>query len=197
MNLPFTFAAVALAISVTHGRAVGEEAPKLRNIRIIPQSIDFEDNLDGVSKWELGKGLTLSLRMNGDTTEFVGADGKLLYSVKAPEFVRQAVTSDSGACVLFSIWRKGNYSQLIRAMVLQGQLDTRSFWPGDGNLIPDRRWWVHDLGAVSDDGTTVLANFGEDGHIGNRILYRWQTWQLDPAKRIGIGLTVANGRKKE
>jgi hypothetical protein len=197
MNLPITFAVAALAVTITHGIAVGEEAPKLRNIRVVPQSVDFKVNLDGVSKWELGKGLTLSLRMNGETTEFVGVDGKVLHSVEVPEFVRHAVTSDSGACVLFAIWGKGNYSRLIRVMALKGQLDFQSFWPGDGNLIPDRRWWVHDLGAIFDDGTTVLANFGEDGHIKNRILYRWQTWQLDPAKRIGVGLTVANGRKKE
>lgn len=197
MNLPITFAVAALALSITHGLAVGEETPKLRNIRIVPQSTDFKDNLDGVSQWELGKGLTLNLRMNEDTTEFVGSDGKVLHSVKAPEFVRQAVTSDSGGCVLFAIWRKGNYSRLIRVMASQGQLEFRSFWAGDGNLIPGRRWWVHDLGAVSDDGTTVLARFGEDGHLGNRILYRWQTWQLDPVRRIGMGLTIANGRTKE
>ena len=77
MNLPITFAVAALAISITHGLAVGDEAPKLRNIRIVPQSVDFNENLDGVSEWELGKGLSLSLRMNGDATEFVGADGKL------------------------------------------------------------------------------------------------------------------------
>jgi len=197
MNTLNSLAAAALILPFTLGQATGEEAPKLHNIRIVPPSIDFQDHLSGPSDWELGKGLALHLRMNGETTEFVGPDDKVLHSLNAPDYVNQAVTSDSGACVLFAIWRNGSYSHLIRVMAVQGQLDFRSFWPADGNLIPGHRWWIHDLGAISDDGSVILANFGEDGHLGNRILYRWQTWQLDPAKRIGIGLTVANGRKAE
>ncbi len=72
-----------------------------------------------------------------------------------------------------------------------------ALWPDGADMLPGRRWWVAELGALSNDGKTALLKMA-DMPLGNgKVDYTWQTWELEPPKRLGIGLTIANGAREK
>jgi len=57
------------------------------------------------------------------------------------------------------------------------------------------RWWLSDLGAVSNDGKRILAKFGEAVPNSRRFPYRWYTLELASGKILSEGLSIENGTK--
>jgi hypothetical protein len=172
-----------------------EVKTKLRNIRIVPTSVDFHEHLGEISEWKLAHGHTIRLEMQDSSTLVLDETGKRVLSIQGPEYVCQAVVSTAGSVLLFSIWStRGNYSHLVRLSSSEASVTSERIWDSGSGIIPETRWWLHELGAVSDDGKTMLVQLAESDNKTNRIRYRWQTWQTSPAKRLGTGLTIANGR---
>lgn len=58
-------------------------------------------------------------------------------------------------------------------------------------------WWVSELGAVSNDGTRVLAKFGVMSPPKNKmskVVYSWYTIESSTGRILSKGLTIQNGK---
>jgi hypothetical protein len=90
---------------------------------------------------------------------------------------------------LLRVVRSGRYSHLLRVTRTPGCFAFESFFPGKADRFDGRKWWISEIGAISDDGGTVLAEFclaGKDGWAD----YSWQTWSMDPPRQISVGLMI-------
>ena len=144
-------------------------------------------------------GHTLSFPRTKDGTSITDEAGKVIYTTTGGRQVHETLVSASGAWALLGVWRYegagGWYDHLLRLHVTPSGLVFEKLWPDGEELLPGRRWWMSELGALSDDGKTALLKMA-DTPIGNgTVAYGWQTWELTPAKRIGIGLTISNGAR--
>ncbi|RYD20773.1 MAG: hypothetical protein EOP88_13785 [Verrucomicrobiaceae bacterium] len=152
----------------------------------------IEHRLYGVTSWDLG-GVGFRVTEHDGKNEFLDAEGKVIHTIAQPSYVDAAVTSPSGACVVFVVqsFRDGTY--LLRAKAVKGKVTFESFMKEDSDIIPGRKWSIMEVGAVSDDGNTIVADIAERERL--LFMYRWQTWRLQPAERLGTGLTVEKVRK--
>ncbi|MBL9117524.1 MAG: hypothetical protein JNJ83_21140 [Verrucomicrobiaceae bacterium] len=154
-----------------------------------------------------GKPMTQSLKLAGDyllKTELTGEGftlkdqtGATLLERKEKQRVTEKKLSPNAEVALLRIdkFEKnfGWYRGLVRVRVSDKGLVVDELWDTGTDLFPGRRWWVSEIGALSDDGEVALLKLGISGENNGPIEYSWQTWQLNPAKQLGSGLTVANG----
>ncbi len=174
------------------------EEPKARKRVVLPYktSIDFVDHLKGPARWELGQTAVLYLRMWGQSTTFLRNDGKEVFRLDAPEFVKAAVVSDD-AKTLILVVRKSTGSGSTFAALLRIQPDGNDVKIGrvleSGQKLFDGNWQLSELGAVSNGGARILAKFAVDGTASSG---RWHIVDLTRRRILSEGLTMEDAMKR-
>lgn len=147
---------------------------------------------------QMAEGHTLAYKRATEGTNLVNEVGEIIYSLRPSQEVQSSVVSPNGRVALLCICRHegrgANYDNLLRIKTDQKGLAVEELWPSSDALIPERRWWVTELGAVSDDGNRLLARMGDMPNGPGQVNYTWQTWEISPSRRLGVGLTVENGQ---
>lgn len=163
---------------------------------------DFRNHIRDTSEWTLANQHRVQLKMVGKNTVIEDGRGKLLLEVKAPDYLNQVCQDPKGGCLVFAIWntkdgRGSDYTALVLIRAVESGLKvSRVFESGDHAVSKDR-WWVSELGAVSESGERILAKFGEMLGGSGSVTYRWQTWKVSPPTRLGIGLQISNGQTED
>lgn len=192
MKPVLTIAFGLLLVSLASAQEAGvAQAPRERVVVVDGPAIG--ERLDGVTRWDLGGGVAFSVVEHDRRNEFLNEDGEILHGIAEPLYVQEAMASPSGSCVVFRIQSYGTGEHLLRARAVKGKVVFERFMEQDDRDIIPRDWSIMEMGAVSDDGNTIVAEFAES--VDGGVLYRWQTWRLQPVERLGIGLTVAKVRK--
>lgn len=190
---PYLSIALGLLLVPCASAQEGQVAPAPRERAVVVDGPTIEERLDGVTSWNLGSWVKFSVIEHDRKNEFLNEDGEVIHAIAEPLYVEDAMASPSGSCVIFRIQSYRDGEHLLRAKPVKGKVVFERFMEQDSDLIPGREWSISELGAVSDDGNTVVAEFAE--RRGAPVLYRWQTWRLQPTERVGIGLTVTKVRK--
>jgi hypothetical protein len=163
-----------------------------------PERADQPGRLEGEAKWRLGSSGTLSLKMEGDATVFLLDGEREIYRLKGPEYIDEARPSDDGNSLALVVMKSegggGDYATLLKVHAVAGKLEVKRVLDSKLKLFEGRRWWLSDLGAMSNDGKRVLAQFGVTAPDGKRMLYRWHTVELASGKILGEGMTIENGK---
>jgi hypothetical protein len=169
--------------------------------RVLKTSLDFSEHLDGPAKWQLGSEGTLTLKMDGDSTVFLLDGDEEVFRLNSPEYIDEAVVSDDGASlVLVAMKTRGfgsDFATLVSVRPAAKGVNVARVLQSGEKLFDDRRWWLSELGAVSNDATKILAKFGVDVPDSNRMGYRWFTVELGSGKILSEGLTIENGKKPQ
>lgn len=188
--------AAVLSLAATAARA---QEPEFRP-RVEDNPWDFRLRLyNHPGEWDLANNVSVKLKMVGKDTVIVDGNGKHLLKVNAPECITEYCLSPERGCIVLAVWntddgRGLDYSALVVIRALKSGPEVSRIWESGDDAVLKGRWWVSDLGAVSEDGDLILANFGEIPAGKNAVDYRWQTWKVAPPTRLGIGLQIANGQ---
>ena len=157
----------------------------------VPVSKPLMQTLKMVGEYEL------RFEATADGASIKDQTGTTLLDRKDRQRVSEAKLSPNAAVALLRIDKFernfGWYHGLVRVRVSDKGLVVDELWDSGTDLFPERRWWVSEIGALSDDGEVALIKLGISGENNGPIEYSWQTWQLSPAKQLGTGLTVSNG----
>jgi hypothetical protein len=152
--------------------------------------------LDGESEWKLKGGPAITLRESKEEgISFHASDGEELFRLEKHELVREMVRSPRGRVLLFEVSNDDGFGGCVLRVSAEEQeakFERILVYPKTP-LFGGKRWWISDLGAVSDDGDVVLARFGWQPQKSGKTSYEWQTWSVRDAKRLGKGLQIANG----
>ena len=155
-----------------------------------------DGNLGGASEWKLKQGLVISLR-ESEKKEFSFHDpaGKELFRLEKHERVRGVAAGPQGGALLFLINHEDGFGGCLLRVAMRGEVPRfeRVLAHPATPLFEGKRWWISDLGAVSDDGDVVLAKIGWMPRQTGRVSYEWQTWSIGREKRLGSGLQIGNG----
>ena len=177
------------------------EESKVRE-RVVPPSktsMDFFDHLEGPARWQFGGKAVLSLRMWGGSTIFLLNDDQESFRLNAPEYVQAAVLSEDGKTLVLVVMKSSgfgsDFAALLRVQPDGNHVKVARVLESGQKLFDGRRWWLSELGAVSNDGAKILAKFGIDVPDSHRMVYRWHTVELAPCRILGEGLTIENGKK--
>lgn len=170
--------------------------------RVLKTSLDFSKHLDGPAQWKLGSAATLTLKMDGDSTVFLLNGDKEVFRLNSPEYITEAVVSDDGASlVLVAMKTRGfgsDFATLVSVRQAANEVKVSRVLGSGEKLFDGRRWWLSELGAVSNDGTRILAKLGvefppdDDGSI--RMGYKWYTVEPATGKILSEGLTIGNSK---
>jgi hypothetical protein len=172
------------------------------SVRVDKTLLDFSKHLDGPAKWKLGSAGTLSLKMDNDSTVFLIDDAKEVFRLNSPEYIAQAVMSDDGSSlVLVAMKTQGfgsDFATLVSVQPVVSGVRVVRLLESGAKLFGGRKWWISELGAVSNDGTRILAKFGvdypPDDNGLTRMGYRWYTVELATGKILSEGLTIGNSK---
>ena len=194
--LPKALLSLALVLA-SHSNA---EEPKARE-RVVPPyktSMDFFDHLEGPSRWQFGQTGVLFLRMWGGSTIFELNGDQEAFRLNPPEYVQAAVLSEDGKTLVLVVMKStGSGSDF--AALLRIQPDGNHVKIGRvleaGQQLFGGRWWLSELGAVSNDGSRILAKFVVGGSASNRMVHRWHTVDLTHRRILSEGLTMENAKK--
>jgi len=162
-------------------------------------SLDFSQYLHGPAKWQLGGDNVISLKMDDDATVFLDAKDKEIFRLRPPEYIKQALLSEDGkSLVLIAMKNKGrgsDYVALVRVTVADAGLKVTRLLESRQKLFASR-WWLAELGAISNDGTKILAKFGVEypEATGFRMDYKWYTIALPSGEILSEGLSIANSK---
>ena len=165
--------------------------------------MDFSDHLNGPANWKLGSAGTLTLKMDGDSTTFLINGDQEVFRLNAPEYIDEAVLSEDGASIVFVAMKSrgfgSDFAALVRVYLAADGVKVSRVLESGEKLFDARRWWISELGAVSNDGTRILAKFGVNAPDSNRMGYRWFTVELGSGKILSEGLIIENSKnpKKE
>lgn len=175
-------------------------AQEARRIRIIGENSPLGVRLGGKTEWKMVTGETLTIT-SADGVEKVVTPQLTVIEIPAPEFVGQAIPNRTGSCLLLRVMvgspgGGANYSRLIRlSQNPKGEWTPQTFLANDAPPMNEVRRWISEIGAVSDTGRMVLFKMGEEEKgegPSHRMYYSWQTWQLDPPKKVADGIRVPN-----
>jgi len=153
--------------------------------------------LNGESEWSLDQGPTISLRESKtEGFSFHDPAGKELFRLGKHELVREVVKSPQRKTLLFKIASDDGFGGCLLRVSLRDSVPKfeRVLAHPATPLFEGKRWWVSDLGAVSDDGDVILAKIGWMPQKTGRVSYEWQTWSIARQKQLGSGLQIGNGR---
>ncbi len=162
-------------------------------------SLDFSKHLAGPAKWELGTAVTLSLKMDGDSTVFLQNSDHEVYRLNAPEYIAEALLSEDGKSLIFRVMKTrgfgADFATLLRVQAVASEMKCSRVLEDKQTLFEGRRWWLSELGAVSNDGETLLGKFGVSGLSNtSRISYIWYTLEVSTGKILSEGLSMANSK---
>ena len=194
-HLPHAAFVLALLLPVI---SLGQE-PRTRSggATILKPSFDFAKRLNRPAKWQLGNLGTLTLKMDGDSTVFFRNETEEVFRLNPPEYVDEATQSEDGKTLVLTVMKSrgsgSDFATLVRIRPSEGKLEIQRVLESGMKLFEGNRWWLSDFGAVSNDGSRVLARFGVDDPNNGRIAYRWHTVELSSGKVLGEGLTIENG----
>jgi len=194
-----SIALLAMALATTFICLGHEPTVRPSEVRVVKKSMDFSDHLNGPANWKLGSAGTLTLKMDGDSTTFLINGDQEVFRLNAPEYIDEAVLSEDGASIVFVAMKSRGFGSDFAALVrvypaADGVKVSRVLESGE-KLFDARRWWISELGAVSNDGTRILAKFGVNAPDSNRMGYRWFTVELGSGKILSEGLTIENSKK--
>lgn len=173
------------------------EEPKVRErvVRSNKVSMDFSKHLEGPAKWSIGQAV-LTLKMDEDSTVFLLNGDQEVFRLNAPEYVDEAVLSADDKALVFVVMKSSgfgsDFATLLRVQPDADSVKTVRLLESKQNLFDGSRWWLSELGAVSNDGSRILAKFGVAAD--NRMVYRWHTLELASGKIMSEGLTIENGK---
>lgn len=196
MKISFNLALVTLLTLLVPVH--GQEPRVVRRVTVNKTSLDFADHLQGKAEWRFENDRVLSLKMEGDSTVFQLNGVEELFRLDAPEYVDEAVVSDDGQTLLLKVMKTrgfgSDFATLIRVRAVDPKLNVDRILQSGTKVFGDKRWWMADLGAVSNDGGKVLARFGVDSPDTTGIGYHWYTVELPSGKILSEGLTIANSK---
>ncbi len=160
-------------------------------------SPDTISRLNGESEWILDQGPTISLRESkANGFSFHDPAGNELFRLAKHEQVRAVVKSPLRKAILFRIDHEDGFGGCLLRLSLRDRVtrfERVLAYPATP-LFEGKRWWVSDLGAVSDDGDVILARLGWMHQTTGRVSYEWQTWSIGGQKQLGSGLQIGNGK---
>lgn len=167
--------------------------------RILKTSLDFSKHLDGPALWELRGAGSIILKMDGESTVFLQNGDQEVFRLSAPEYVKQAVLSEGGSSLMLLVMKSGGYGSdfatLLQVQTVADKLKFSRVLEDGAKIFGEQRWWVSELGAVSNDSTKMLAKFGVISSNGShRVGYRWYTVEVLTGKILSEGLTMANSK---
>jgi hypothetical protein len=181
-------------LCVSISSAVGQER---RRVRVISSDGPLELRLGGKTEWQMEGGVTLKIGVADGVTK-VFTPQQTIIEFSTPESVEEVVPNRTGSCLLLRVMIAGpggGYSRLVRI-----SRDPKSQWTPQTVLAADtppineiRSWLVREIGAVSDTGQKALLRVGQaDKKEGTtfRMDYSWQTWLLNPSKKVADGIRV-------
>ena len=200
-NMNPTLKIISIFVLLHVGSTQAEES-KTRTITRAPNvSLDFSDHLYKEAKWQLGDESNLTLKMDGDSTVFLHDDKKEVFRLNAPEYISETVSSEDGKSVVFavnaSLGSGSNYSTLVLVSYEARGIKAAKVLKTGQKLFGGRRWWVSELGAVTNDGTRVLAKFGVMSPPKNgmsKVVYSWYTVESSTGEILSSGLTIENSK---
>ena len=163
---------------------------------------DFRNHFRDASEWMLANEHRVQLKMEGKNTIIEDGVGNSLLELKAPDYLKQVCRAPQGGALVFAVWttedgRGSDYTGLILIRADKSGLSVSRVFKSRDDSILKHRWWLSEIGAVSENGDQILAEFGEMPEDSGWVKYRWQTWKVSPPTRLGIGLQIANGRLEE
>lgn len=179
----------------------GQDIPQLK-VRRVKNPLDFSRHLDGPALWELRGAGKVSLKMDGESTVFLQNGDQEVFRLKAPEYVENAVLSENGSSLMISVSKTedggSNFAYLVRVQAEAHKVKVDRVLEDGQKLFGERRWWISELGAVSNDSTKVLAKLGVMGEMepdgSTRVFYKWYTVEVLTGKILSEGLTMANSK---
>jgi len=184
---------LSLALSLASSSHAEEPMPRERVVLPSKTSLDFFNHLNGPARWQFGPTLVLSLRMWGESTIFLLNGDQEVFRLNAPEYVRAAVLSeDRKSLVMVVMETTGSgsaFAALLRIQPDGSKLKIDRVLES-GQKLFNRRWLLSELGAVSNDGATILAKFSVEDAASGRMVHRWHTVDLDNRRILSEGLTI-------
>ena len=193
---------LAFATLLTFLSPVRAQEPQVeRRVTVNKTSLDFADHLQGKAEWRFKNDRVLRLKMDGRSTVFQLNGVVEVFRLAAPEYVNEATLSDDRQTLLLKVMKTqgfgSDFATLIRVRAVGPELNVNRILESGIKVFGDNRWWMADLGAVSNDGGMVLARFGVDSPETTRIGYLWYTLELPSGKILSEGLTIANSKASD
>jgi len=171
-----------------------------KGITIARHEYSVATNLGDKLTWKLAGGM-LTFEQDGATCKLKNEAGEVIHLWDEKFEVSGAVSSENGTALLVCIMTsKGFYHGITRFVFKDAKWKTDEVMLHEHPNMKIRDRWVHELGAVSDDGATAILHIGEADsdrspqRTGFRMFYGWQTWDLDKTEKIGTGLKMCNGQ---
>ena len=163
---------------------------------------DFRSHIRDASEWMLANEHRVQLKMEGQNTIIEDGVGNILLELKAPDYLKQVCRARQGGALVLAVWntddgRGSDYTGLVLIRADKSGLNVSRVFKSRDDSILKHRWWLSEIGAVSESGDQILAEFGEMPEGSGWVTYRWQTWKVSPPTRLGIGLQIANGQLEE
>jgi hypothetical protein len=159
-------------------------------------TLDTKWRLNGTTEWQLHDGPLVSIRESeSEGTSFHDKDGRTLFKLGKGKSLEQAALSAQRKTLMFNVGNDDGFGGALLRVSMQGakpkfeQVFSYPVTP----LFKGDRWWVRELGAVSDDGNIVVLKIGWESPKRKWISYEWQTWSIREEKRLGRGLQITHG----
>ena len=157
--------------------------------------LDFSSHISNPAKWNIKQIGVLSLSMDSGSTVF-SVNGKSDYRLTPPEYINQVIVNSDSSVVVFSIHKfsnmKSEYVSLLRVSSLNSVTKHERLLTSNTVLFQGRKWLLVELGAVSLDGSKILAKFGI--YSNSDFKYEWHTMDINTGKVVATGQTMDNAK---
>jgi hypothetical protein len=161
-------------------------------------------SLQAPFSFDLAGGKSLKIVESETGTAFLDGAGNNVYSLESPlvaRGVRECAVSPAKTCVVLLIAKtQGGMSWYDHTLIIrseEGKFVFEKVFPVGVEIDPGKDVRPFRVGAISDDGKTILAEFILTDVATGKMTSEWQTWEVLPAKRLGRGLTIANGVRSD
>jgi hypothetical protein len=176
------------------------ESPTKRPLRIQSQDELF-DNLGGETSRRLGDDL-IQFERNDIGVRLVAPGGREVYRIDAPLWLEEAISSENHRVLLLLLTRTDVHALLRHYGIVRLRLDSQNRLEVAEFMravsFENRKLWVEDIGAVSNDGQIALLRVSRPHRVSSDqtiYFYDWQTWDIERPMKIGDGLAVSHGKR--